>query len=245
MEPVLTNSHLNHVLNLLDELKFRDKSFRALQFTAKLTAWYLYTRGESLDKVKRWKSIESQLSFARNFFTVGKVFLNLKSSVVKGSELHKSSKTEINVLTALEFFKEIANTGQNAAELRLWLNKTQILPLSDSKGYSNASDIFGLFSSMISATADAFVYYTSSKDLKIIRSGEYSEKGSKEESLKKVLALREKSVFDFVEDTLDCISPMNSLGLIHVDDHVIGLAGLVTSFMELYALWNKTKILSH
>ncbi|EPY51092.1 peroxisomal biogenesis factor 11 [Schizosaccharomyces cryophilus OY26] len=237
MAVIFETAQYAHVLRMLNSMSARDKSFRTLQFVAKLLAWRLYYNGSSLESVNKWDTLESQISFARKLFSIGKVFDYLSKSYFGSLQIQNPLSSSEAALPSIQLTRDIAFTGYSAMELVGWLQKARLIDCPKSKRVSTLSKQFLAAALLSSCFAGVYNYQKISEQLKSIQASE-SGKTKNEASIESLIREKNEIVYFAIQNALDAVIPLAELDVLKLDDGFVAMTGITTSIMGLYKTWS-------
>ncbi|WBW75427.1 peroxisomal biogenesis factor 11 [Schizosaccharomyces osmophilus] len=236
MAVIFETAQYAHVLRMLNSMSARDKSFRTLQFVAKLLAWRLYYNGSSLESVNKWDSLESQISFARKLFSIGKVFDYLSKSYFGSLQIKNPVSSSEAALPSIQLTRDLAFTGYSAMELIGWLQKTNLVKCPNHKYVSTLSKQFLAAALLSSCFAGVYNYQKISEHLKSIQASD-SGKTKHEASVESLTKEKNDVVYFAIQNALDALIPLAELDIVKLDEGVVAMTGITTSLMGLYKTW--------
>nr|pir probable peroxisomal membrane protein - fission yeast (Schizosaccharomyces pombe) [Schizosaccharomyces pombe] len=219
---------------MLNSMPARDKTFRALQFVAKLLSWHLFYGGSSLSTVNKWKKLESNISFSRKLFSIGKVLDYICKVYFDSLKLQNPLSGNKSALPTISFTKDVAFAGYATAELIGWFNKTELMPCSHSKQISTIGKQCLAVALLSSCLAGCYELQQNSKKIKSATQ-EASEKDST--SLQTLQKERKEILFFALQNALDATIPLAELDILKVNDGFVAAAGITTSLMSVYKTW--------
>lgn len=230
--PVLAVNHPFYVRTVsnLERTAVRDKLLRLVQYFSRFLGYYLYRKGFPVTLVGHLKALTSSLALARKAFRAGKPLGNFRAALL---ELGNHTSDKVLHLTSI---------GKNLSQgLYLTFDTLNFLVNSKSVKFSSArTQLFNKsanrfwFLAVASGLIDAlYRSYTSKAQLKALS---VDEKATPEEKLKVQQNIK-KQLRLALWNAIDIFIPLNNLGVVKVDDGLIGLAGTITSAFAIQDMW--------
>lgn len=216
----------------------RDKLYRTVQYFARFLAWYLQSRGQNL-QATRWTALKSHLALARKLMRLGKPVEHLQAAL-------RAAQTAGDVGEQLATIgRQISYFGYLVYDAVVWANAVKIINLKPSTSQkvarvSNQFWLSGILFSVVHGLLKAGRLATETKKLRFPDS--HGEKDLAHEAQRELRQLtlqkmREDVRYQFIIDIMDIWIPASSLGLVNVNDGIVGLAGLTSSIMGMRTQW--------
>ncbi|KAF8493118.1 hypothetical protein JB92DRAFT_3090397 [Gautieria morchelliformis] len=191
--------------------------YRAVQYFARFLAWYLIRRGNTVQGT-RWNNLKSSLTSGRKLMHLFKPLENLQAAL-------RAVQSSTNVL------EQITTIGRHLAYLdtSIKVNKTSLH--------------FWLVGILFSITNGVFKAGRLANEAGVLRSPS-SEKNSLADDAAKqarlaAIATQSGSMHhQLFIDTLDVSLPALALGLVDLNDGIVGILGFISSVMALGTHWN-------
>ncbi|KAK9453746.1 peroxisomal biogenesis factor 11 [Dipodascopsis uninucleata] len=231
-DAVMYHPTISHLLKFMDTTVGRDKLMRFIQYFARFYAAYLARKGVSAkDDSIKWKLIMSQFAYARKLLRLGKPLQHLKAAAVA-----YDNKTADAILRYTAIGRQLSYAVYLTMDMILVGQNTKIITLKNpqliQKSYYRfwlAGITFSLVSSVYKHVAlsqrEASLAIASEKDVSAI---------------KKVRQEKRSNLNQLTLDVLDSSIPISALALLPVDDGVVGLNGMISSFMGILTQWSTT-----
>lgn len=227
------SSVTNHPLYIktvqsLERTVVRDKLMRLVQYFSRFLTYWAYRKGYSKSSLVRIKALQTHLGMSRKIMRSGKFLGNIRAFV---AEL--ANKTGDPVLHVTNLGKDLGMAAFLFFDTLQWLQATgvkrfspewlTIINQTGSRGW-----LLSLVSSFIQA---AYILYRS--DAKERALTQEPEKDAA--AIKKVEAEKAKAKYLLLWHALDMTIPASTLGLVNLDDGIVGLAGAITAWFGLKA----------
>ncbi|RIB11408.1 peroxisomal biogenesis factor 11 [Gigaspora rosea] len=210
----------------------RDKVFKGVQFFARFLAWYLNRINYDKETIKRLSSLKSTIASSRKLMRTGKFVEHLQQA-------SKALKEKDEIARFTTVGRRLGYTVYLFCDSLLWAHSTGVYKFEQIKKITEIAYkfwIFGLTSSIIHCLyklhqnglkKNFFEKNSRSKNI------ESSEKISSIDS--EVIALRRQ----LLQDIFDIMIPTTSLGYIHLEDGIVGLAGVLSAIIGAKMQWEK------
>jgi len=235
---VILHPAVSQTLKMWSATAGRDKTYRAVQYLSRFLAWYLLTHGDKV-QAARFSALKSHLGTARKLMRLGKPMEHLQAALRAAHSPGEAAQQVAKVGRQLCYF------GYLSYDTLIWANTVKFLSLQPetAKRVSKISNrfwlagiLFGLAHGIlelrrlsVEATSLRAKYKASEKGV-----GEQAELGAKAHALK---SARAATLTQFTSDILDVWLPTSNLGIVNLNDGVLGLIGFVTSLMALRKQW--------
>ncbi|KAJ3475448.1 hypothetical protein NLI96_g11827 [Meripilus lineatus] len=216
----------------------RDKLYRAVQYFARFLAWFLGARGYKI-QAARWNALKSHLALGRKLMRLGKPVENLQGAL---RAFYGSSPAAEQILTIA---KQLSYFGYLSHDALVWANTVKFFNLAPSTAArvnktANRFWLSGILLSILHGLLKAGRLANEAKRLQ--DSQVWVGKGSEvniDGQLQALNAERYATRHQFVIDLLDVWIPAASLGLVVLNEGLLGLFGLITSLMAFRQQWTK------
>ncbi|GHJ83635.1 hypothetical protein NliqN6_0037 [Naganishia liquefaciens] len=247
LHPQLTKS-----LKLLATTVGRDKTYRLIQYLARLVAWSLLRSGgvEAKDAAARWNGLKAGLASGRKMLRLVKPLEHLQTAITTANTPVKSSSlapVASNVAQLAQIARQLCYAGYLSTDMIVWLQSVKFLRIRADKfaRISTISQRFwlgGILLSLLSSSASMFRLRTEGRRLALSRTAEKSGPEDQEARRAEGRALLKERASLISQLTLDCLDvwiPATNLGYAHLNDGAIGAIGVVTSYIGLQQQWIK------
>ncbi|KAG2061973.1 peroxisomal biogenesis factor [Suillus hirtellus] len=216
----------------------RDKLYRTVQYFSRFIAWFLVSRGNKVEAA-RWTALKSHLGIVRKVMRLGKPVEHLQAALRVASSSGEVGEQVTSIGRQLAYF------GYLTYDTALWANAAKFIALKPgtAERVTKTSNRFWLAGILFSITHGLLKAGRLAHDAKKLRNSEtWGEKDLSDEAQREVrqLALenlRADTRHQFIIDLFDIWIPASNLGLVNVNDGVVGFAGFISSLMGLRAQW--------
>ncbi|KIY45459.1 peroxisomal biogenesis factor 11 [Fistulina hepatica ATCC 64428] len=215
----------------------RDKTYRAIQYFARFIAWYLLARGNKLGAA-RWNALKTHLGTARKLLRLGKPMEHLQAA------LHAAFASAPPTEQITTIARQLAYFGYLSADALVWAQSIKFLNLKSTTAQriariANRFWLAGILISIAHGITKAGRLTNEAKKLKNTPIGEKSvgADAERQAKLSTLLAARGANREQFTIDVLDVWIPAAALGLVNVNDGLLGLFGLMSSGIAWKKQW--------
>lgn len=237
-------ANITESLNFLATTVGRDKTYRAVQYFARFYAWYLLRKGYPKTEVARWNALKETLGMSRKLMRIGKPLEHINSA-------NNALGDRDQVLRTTKICKQLGYAGYLSLDMLVWIHKTGFYKFADIKTINERAQKFWLAGIVVSIVSsiykltqiqsrlgDAESNSRVKQALGVAGSKNPAEAGHPANE-KKLDKERYEAAYQLIQDILDATIPGTALGYIDLDDGIVGLAGVVTSFMGASTQWKK------
>ncbi|KAH7931124.1 peroxisomal biogenesis factor [Leucogyrophana mollusca] len=216
----------------------RDKLYRTVQYFSRFLAWYLLSRGEKA-QAARWTALKNHLALGRKLMRLGKPVEHLQAALRAAQSASEMGEQLTTIGRQLAYF------GYLSYDAIVWANSVKLITLkpSTSQKVTKISNRFWLSGILFSITSGLLKAGRLAREARKLRASEtWGEKDLGDEAQREVKqlaieGLRADARYQLIIDILDIWIPASNLGLVNVNDGVVGLAGMISSVMGLRAQW--------
>lgn len=215
----------------------RDKTYRAVQYFARFVAWYLLSKGKTVDAA-RWNALKSHLALARKLLRLGKPVEHLQLALKAAMAAAPPAEQMSTIARQLAYF------GYLSFDALVWASNIKFLTLTPETAQKIAriSNRFWLAGILVSLTHGAIKTARLTKEAKSLKAQHMSEKdfGEAQALAQQVVAIEAARVAareQIYIDALDVWLPASALGLANMSEGFLGIAGFLTSIMALRKSW--------
>jgi len=221
-----------HYLRFVATTVGRDKVLRLIQYFSRFYAWYLFRTNHPQTSITPWENAKKTLGNTRKILRVGKFVEHLKAAAVA------SDKKDLDpVLRNLAVSRQIGYAGYLTLDTLCVLDSTGIRKWDGAKRLSKEAARFwmmGLASSIVSGVYKLY-------GLRLRRQQVNKKEGEGVVEGKKIEREWHAARLQLMSDCCDICLPATSLGLLGLDDGMLGLAGSTSSLIGLYNAWEKVR----
>ncbi|CAL1696123.1 unnamed protein product [Somion occarium] len=232
LHPVVSQS-----LKLLGTTLGRDKLYRSVQYFARFLAWFLLTRGYKI-QAARWNALKSQLALGRKLMRLGKPLEHLQAAL-RAIQTRADAGEQITAIG-----RQLAYFGYLTYDGIVWANAVKFFNLSPSttqkvNKMANRFWLAGILFSITHGLLKAGRLANEAKKLSGSQIWEKSLEVDRDAQLQALAAQRASTRHQFIIDILDVWIPATNVGLVHFNDGILGIFGLITSLLALRQQWFK------
>ncbi|KAF2669881.1 putative peroxisomal membrane protein PMP27 [Microthyrium microscopicum] len=221
-----------HYLRFVGTTVGRDKVLRFIQYFSRFYAWYLFRTNNPETAIAPWNNAKKTLGATRKIMRVGKFVEHLKAAAVASD-----NKSADPILRSLAVSRQIGYAGYLTLDNLCVLDSTGIRKWEGAKRLGKEAArfwMFGLASSIVSG-----VYKLNGLRL---RRGQVDRKeGEGVVESKKIEREWNTARLQLISDCCDICLPATNLGILGLDDGILGLAGSTSSLIGLYNAWEKVR----
>ncbi|KAF8271425.1 peroxisomal biogenesis factor 11 [Lactarius quietus] len=229
-------------LKVLGTTVGRDKVYRAAQYFARFFAWYLISRGHKAEAVP-WNALKGHLATARKLLRLGKPLEHLQAALRAAQNTGDFKEQLVTIARQLSYF------GYLTYDAVAWANAIKFITLKPvtSQKVQNIANRLWLSGILFSITHAVFKAGRLTKEAREVRDLDEKNVGgdnARESRLRALHKTRAATRQQFIIDILDVWLPASNLGLVNLNDGVLGVFGTISSFLALRAHWlsvNATK----
>jgi len=223
---------VSHYIRFIATTLGRDKALRLLQYLGRFLSWYLLRKGYSASAIAPWEAIKKQFGTGRRIMRVGKNVEHLKAVSVALD--NKSLSPVSRYLTAA---RQLGYFGFLTLDTISFLDVSGIRPLPN-LGKRIQRDTMRCWLAGITFSLAHSIYSLRelSEREKVAKKTEPEGRLEAKKIQKERVAVKTQAICDVCDITV----PLSALGLVALDDGMVGLLGLVSSYIGLRAQWRKT-----
>ncbi|KAI0757149.1 peroxisomal biogenesis factor 11 [Daedaleopsis nitida] len=230
LHPVTSQS-----LKVLSTTLGRDKVYRGVQYFARFLAWFLLSRGYRI-QAARWDALKSHLALGRKLLRIGK-FMENAQAVLKALAAPGETGERITAIG-----RQVGYFGYLLLDQIAWANAIKFYNLAPSAAQRLNKRIMQFwFTGIVFSIAHGLLKAGRlANEVKKLQSQTWAEKSLETErdiKLQNLQVAREAVRYQFIIDLLDVWIPATNVGLVNLNDGVLGIFGLVTSLMALRQQW--------
>ncbi|KAI0724401.1 peroxisomal biogenesis factor [Cerioporus squamosus] len=230
LHPVTTQS-----LKVLSTTLGRDKLYRGIQYFARFFAWLLLSRGYKI-QAARWDALKSHLALGRKLLRLGK-FMENAQAVLKALNAPGEPGERITAIG-----RQLGYFGYLSLDNIAWAHAIKFYNLAPSTAQKINKRIMQFwFTGIVFSLAHGLLKAGRlANEVKKLQSQTWTEKSLEAErdlKLQNLQVAREAVRYQFIMDVLDVWIPATNIGLVNLNDGVLGIFGLITSLMALRQQW--------
>jgi len=236
---------VSHTLTVLGTTLGRDKAYRAVQYFARFLAWYLLRRGIA-SEAARWDALKNAMASCRKMMRLGKPMEHLQSAL-KATQLQAPTAEQLTTVG-----RQLGYAGYLTYDAIAWASSIKFLRVDQERIQKWVKISFrfwltGILFSLAHGILKAGRLGNEAKILKTIKRGRVSEKitisseAEREEIQQLVQKQRQANRSQMMLDILDVWIPSYNLGLVGLNDGIVGLLGFTTSLMAFNTHWSNLR----
>jgi len=224
-----------HYLRFVATTAGRDKVLRTLQYFSRFYAWYLFRTNHPQSSIAPFEAIKKQFGLSRKLFRVGKNVEHFKAAAV-ALDARSATSSPDPVLRYLAVGRQLGYAFYLTFDMVTYLDVSGIRKLSMTKRLQTEALRAWLAGLMCSAISGIYSLWRLKEREKAInkKDGEGVVEGKKIERERAAISIQ------LLSDVCDLTVPTSSLGYIHLDDGIVGIAGTVSSIIGVWGAWRKT-----
>ncbi|GAB1600397.1 peroxisomal membrane protein 11A-like [Argonauta hians] len=221
MDPVkdVTDQYIQFV----SKTSGRDKLCRLIQYSSKFAWWYIQKSQYQTPLVQKLKLLDSSISTSRKMFRFGKSFEVLNNTL-------KTLHVDDMILRTLISLAKINNALYLLFDNLIWLDRVGIVKVNRPK-ISELSAQFWLASILCSIGRDFY-------QLACITNNDTTNKYPQLQIYVFSLIKNKPLLLDFIRNTADLPLPMAMLHQVNLSPGVLGLLGIISSYIAILTEWN-------
>ncbi|KAI0651704.1 peroxisomal biogenesis factor 11 [Trametes meyenii] len=230
LHPVTSQS-----LRVLNTTLGRDKLYRGLQYFARFFAWLLLSRGYKI-QAARWDALKSHLALGRKLLRLGK-FMENAQAALRALVAPGETGERITLIG-----RQLGYFGYLFLDNIAWANNIKfynLLPSTTQKLNKRVMQFW--FTGIVFSIAHGLLKAGRlANEVKKLQGQTWAEKSAEAERdlrLHDLQVAREAVRYQFIIDVLDVWIPATNIGLVNLNDGVLGIFGFITSLLALRQQW--------
>ncbi|KAF9654254.1 peroxisomal biogenesis factor 11 [Thelephora ganbajun] len=233
---VILHPVVSQGLKVLSTTVGRDKVYRAVQNFARLYAWLLLSSNNKGDATK-WNGLKSHLALGRKLLRLAKPIEHLQVALRATQTTGPLGEQLTTVARQLAYFLYLTY------DAIVWANAIKFINLSSEKAQrvnrtANRFWLSGITLNIINAALKA---QRVTAEISQLQRAAIDEKVSsavdREVKLRGLEATQAATKQQFIIDVLDFWLPATAIGLVNLNDGIVGMFGFITSVLSLQAQW--------
>ncbi|KZT06820.1 peroxisomal biogenesis factor 11 [Laetiporus sulphureus 93-53] len=232
---LILHPFVSQTLKVLGTTLGRDKIYRAVQYFSRFLAWHLLSRGYKIEAA-RWNALKSHLTLARKLMRIGKPLEHLQAALRAAQSPGEVAEQITTICRQLGYF------GYLSYDMLVWANTVKFFNFkpSTAQKVSKNANRFWLAAVLFSITHGLLKAGRLANEVGKLRSAQLTDKGGdadRELKLNAIQKAREVTRHQFIIDLFDVWIPATNIGLVNLNDGVLGIFGLITSLLALQSQW--------
>ncbi|KAI0824197.1 peroxisomal biogenesis factor 11 [Trametes gibbosa] len=230
LHPVTSQS-----MRVLSTTLGRDKVYRGIQYFARFFAWLLLSRGYKI-QAARWDALKSHLGLGRKLLRLGKFVENAQAALRAIAAPGETGERITTIGRQLGYF------GYLLLDNVAWANSIKFYNLKPAAAQKLNRRVmqFWFTGILFSITHGLLKAGRLANEVKKLQGQAWSEKSAEAErdlKLHDLQIAREAVRYQFIIDLLDVWIPATNIGLVNLNEGVLGIFGVITSLMALRQQW--------
>ncbi|KAJ7631084.1 peroxisomal biogenesis factor 11 [Roridomyces roridus] len=237
MSQVVLHPSVSQALQVGSTTLGRDKLYRAVQNFARFYAWFLVSRGHKADSA-RWTALKSHLGIARKLLRLGKPMEHLQAALRATMAAGPAGEQILTIARQLSYFVYLT------LDTFTWAQTIKFLAFQPETAtkigkLANRSWLVGILLSIAHAAVKTARL---ARERNILKASKQAEKdvgleADREARLRAIATARAAVRHQFIIDSLDLWTPATALGLSTMNDGLVGIFAMISSFMALEKIW--------
>jgi peroxin-11B len=203
---------------------------RLVQYWSRFFWFYLYRKGYEKSTYETWKTLQVRLAVGRKLFRIGKPL-----GLYKAAAQRFDNKTLDPVVRTTDIIRNLGFAGFFTLDHLVWLHSSGVRQFDKStftriQRASFKLWFIGLAGGIING---AYRYQRARRAVSALK----TDKEKDAAAIKRAQLEAKDGFLRLVWDSLDILIPATGLGYLNLDDGIVGIAGLITSYLGVQALW--------
>ncbi|KAJ6128824.1 Peroxisomal biogenesis factor 11 [Penicillium samsonianum] len=223
---------LAHWLRFVATTVGRDKLLRTIQYFSRFYAWYLYRTNKPQSAIDPYNAVKKQFGTTRKIMRIGKFLEHLKAAAIAFD-----NKSPVDpVLRYLAIGRQLGYAGYLTLDAITIIDVIGIRKLSSAKRLQDSAYRSWGAGLIFSAVAGVYTLVRLQEKEKTIDRKE----GEGVVEAKKIEKERSAARIQLISDVCDLAAPLSAVGIVNLDDGLVGIAGTVSSLIGVWSQWRKT-----
>ncbi|KXG48188.1 Peroxisomal biogenesis factor 11 [Penicillium griseofulvum] len=223
---------LAHWLRFVATTVGRDKLLRTIQYFSRFYAWYLYRTNKPQSAIDPYNAVKKQFGTTRKIMRIGKFLEHLKAAAIAFD-----NKSPVDpVLRYLAIGRQLGYAGYLTLDAITVIDVVGIRKLSSAKRLQDSAYRSWGAGLIFSAVAGVYTLVRLQEKEKTIDRKE----GEGVVEAKKIEKERSAARIQLISDLCDLTAPLSAVGIVNLDDGLVGIAGTVSSLIGVWSQWRKT-----
>ncbi|KAJ5105636.1 hypothetical protein NUU61_002983 [Penicillium alfredii] len=212
---------LAHYLRFVATTVGRDKLLRTIQYFSRFYAWYLYRTNRPQSAIDPYNAVKKQFGTTRKILRIGKFVEHLKAAAIA-----LDNKSPIDpVLRYLAIGRQLGYAGYLTLDTITVVDTIGVRKLASAKRLQENAVVAGVYT----------LFRLQEKEKTINR-----KEGEGVVEAKKIEKERAAARIQLVSDLCDLSVPAATLGIVSLDDGLVGIGGTISSLIGVWSQWRKT-----
>ncbi|KAJ5328036.1 peroxin-11 Pex11-Penicillium chrysogenum [Penicillium brevicompactum] len=223
---------LAHWLRFVATTVGRDKILRTVQYFSRFYAWYLYRTNKPQASIDPYNAVKKQFGTTRKIMRIGKFLEHLKAAAVAFD-----NKNPVDpVLKYLAIGRQLGYAGYLTLDAVTIIDVIGIRKLASAKRLQESAYRSWAAGLIFSAVAGVYTLVRLQEKEKTIDRKE----GEGVVEAKKIEKERSAARVQLISDVCDLAAPLSAVGILNLDDGIVGISGTVSSLIGVWSQWRKT-----
>ncbi|CAI7644501.1 unnamed protein product [Penicillium glandicola] len=223
---------LAHWLRFVATTVGRDKLLRTIQYFSRFYAWYLYRTNKPQSAIDPYNAVKKQFGTTRKIMRIGKFLEHLKAAAVAFD-----NKSPVDpVLRYLAIGRQLGYAGYLTLDAVTVIDVIGIRKLASAKRLQDTAYRSWAAGLIFSTVAGVYTLVRLREKEKTIDRKE----GEGVVEAKKIEKERSAARIQLISDVCDLAVPLSAVGIVNLDDGLVGIAGTVSSLIGVWSQWRKT-----
>ncbi|CAG8909638.1 unnamed protein product [Penicillium egyptiacum] len=223
---------LAHWLRFVATTVGRDKLLRTIQYFSRFYAWYLYRTNKPQSAIDPYNAVKKQFGTTRKIMRIGKFLEHLKAAAIAFD-----NKSPVDpVLRYLAIGRQLGYAGYLTLDAITVIDVVGIRKLSSAKRLQDSAYRSWAAGLIFSTVAGVYTLFRLQEKEKTIDRKE----GEGVVEAKKIEKERSAARIQLISDVCDLAAPLSAVGIVNLDDGIVGIAGTVSSLIGVWSQWRKT-----
>lgn len=219
-----------------------------MQYFSRFYAWYLYRTNKPQASIDPYNAVKKQFGTTRKIMRIGKFLEHLKAAAVAFD-----NKNPVDpVLKYLAIGRQLGYAGYLTLDAVTIIDVIGIRKLASAKRLQESAYRSWAAGLIFSAVAGVYTLVRLQEKEKTIdrKEGEGVVEAKKIEKYGSFPAVngsdanfsRERSAarVQLISDVCDLAAPLSAVGILNLDDGIVGISGTVSSLIGVWSQWRKT-----
>jgi len=212
----------------------RDKSLRLVQYFSRFYAWYLYRTNNPQSAIDPYDAAKKQVGLTRKILRVGKFVEHFKAAATAAD-----STTIVDpLLKYLAVARQLGYAGYLALDSMTVLDAAGIKKWGAAKTVQREAMKFWLVGLVSSVLAGVY----SLRKLRQRSRAVDKKEGEGAVESKKVAREWNVATLQLACDLADMTVPATFLGIVNLDDGIVGLLGTFSSLVGMFNAWERCRV---
>ncbi|KAJ5959522.1 Peroxisomal biogenesis factor 11 [Penicillium vulpinum] len=225
---------LAHWLRFVATTVGRDKLLRTIQYFSRFYAWYLYRTNKPQSAIDPYNAVKKQFGTTRKIMRIGKFLEHLKAAAIAFDNKSPADP----VLRYLAIGRQLGYASYLTLDAVTVVDAIGIRKLASAKRLQDSAYRSWGAGLIFSVVAGVYTLVRLQEKEKTIDRKE----GEGVVEAKKIEKERSVARIQLISDVCDLAAPLSAIGMVNLDDGLVGIAGTVSSLIGVWSQWRKTAV---